>query len=308
MNTPSKATPLLPLLRLARNLFKGTKIQHLKLTSLVYSYLVKKVFSNADTLVVNFRGQDLVVEGRDITLLPTLIDQTYEKYEIDWFLRLITTNSSKKLFIDVGANIGIYATLATRYAQNNVYCIAIEPDSRNLVKLETNIAKNGLTDRVRILPCAVGVVAADLSENSERKFFISQYGATSRLASLEENSENSNVMFVQVLTLSQVIKNFYNDTYDLVVIKVDVEGFEPEVLVSGFEFIRRIKPFLLVEFSTDSSREYTVLWTLDFLTQLFDIYSKVEVIERNQNCLRIYSPADFLEIAPSKLVNLIFTP
>ena len=91
-------------------------------------------------------------------------------------------------------------------------------------------------------------------------------------------------------------------------IKVDVEGFEPEVLTSGIEFIRTIKPFLLVEFSTNLNREYNVLWTLDFLTDLFDIYSKVEVVESNRNCFLIDSPEKLLEIPPTKLVNLIFTP
>ena len=105
------------------------------------------MIADVDTLSVNFRGLDLVVEGRDITLLPTLIDQTYEKYEIDWFLQLITSNSGKKLFIDVGANIGVYTTLATKYYQNNVYCIAIEPDSRNLIKLKINIETNDLSER-----------------------------------------------------------------------------------------------------------------------------------------------------------------
>lgn len=294
--------------RISRFLFKGTKIQHMRFTSIVYRYLVRKFIADVETLCVNFRGMELVVEGRDITLLPTLVDQTYERYEIDWFLSLIASNSSKKLFIDVGANIGIYTTLATRFAEDHVYCIAIEPDTRNLLKLEINVAENNLSDRVQILSCAIGVAASDLKEKSERNFFVSQYGATSRLSSAEKDFNNANIASVQVKTLDQVFKNCCVDTYDLVVIKVDVEGFEPEVLMSGLDSIRVIKPYMLVEFSTDLNREFTIPWTLDFLTELFHIYSRVEVIENNKVCIQIHSPEQLLEIPSTKLVNLIFTP
>jgi hypothetical protein len=305
---PHKTRPLLSLFRLARFLFKGTRIQHLQFTSNVYSYLVKKIVTDVDTLSVNFRGQEFIVEGRDITLLPTLIDQTYERYEIDWFLSLIAASTDKKLFIDVGANIGIYTLLATKDSQCNVTCVAVEPDSRNLIKLARNIANSNMGDRVEILPCALGQASENQEIGSERYFFVSQYGATSRLARVGESPESESFQSVKVQSLDQIFDDFYSESYKLVIVKIDVEGFEPEVLMSGFNSIRRLKPFLLVEFTTDSSRSDNLGWTEDFLAQLFAIYSDVNLVDGSRTCTQISSPGELLKIPPYKLVNLIFTP
>ena len=308
VDRPDKSGAFILLFRLARYLFKDTRIQHFRLTSSVYSFLVRKAFSDTDTHSLNFRGLDLIVEGRDITLLPTLIDQTYEKYEIDWFISLIASNSDRKLFIDIGANVGIYATLATRHSEDNVFCVAIEPDPRNLTKLKSNISKNEASERVQILPCAVGMKNLDDNESLERMFLLSQYGATSRLVRIGDRAERGSIESVKIRTLNEIVEDFHNESYDLVVIKIDVEGFEPEVLASGIDSIKTIRPFLLIEYTSVPNRQDTIFWTLDFLAQLFDIYTVVDVIESNHHAYRVNSPMEILAISPSKLVNLIFTP
>jgi FkbM family methyltransferase len=67
---------------------------------------------------------------------------------------------SGDVFVDVGANVGVYSILA---AELGCQVIAFEPDATNLRALRENIRLNGYEDRITVVPMAAadqpGVVA-----------------------------------------------------------------------------------------------------------------------------------------------------
>lgn len=56
------------------------------------------------------------------------------------------------LFVDVGANVGIYSILA---AEMGCRVLAFEPDPANLVALRRNVALNGMENSITVIPKAV---------------------------------------------------------------------------------------------------------------------------------------------------------
>jgi FkbM family methyltransferase len=61
----------------------------------------------------------------------------------------------KSVFIDIGANFGIYSLYASKIISNQGKIIAFEPFSENYKKLEVNIQLNGL-NQIQIEKMAVG--------------------------------------------------------------------------------------------------------------------------------------------------------
>ena len=59
----------------------------------------------------------------------------------------------RDVFLDVGANIGLYSILA---AAMGARCVAIEPFPANCTELKRNISANNLTSKIKVIQAAVG--------------------------------------------------------------------------------------------------------------------------------------------------------
>jgi FkbM family methyltransferase len=69
--------------------------------------------------------------------------------------RVAQLASEGGLLVDVGANAG-YFSLVWAAARPDNRVLAVEPSPRNIALLEDNISRNGLAQRTRILPLALG--------------------------------------------------------------------------------------------------------------------------------------------------------
>nr|WP_278003554.1 FkbM family methyltransferase [Nodosilinea sp. TSF1-S3] len=137
---------------------------------------------------------------------------------------------SNDIFIDIGSNIGLFTIIA---ASRCSMVMSIEASSREFLDLLKNIALNKCTNVIPILAAAgskLGLVQIHLQK-------ISHSGGNSVL--LESNSQNIyQTQIVQMLTVDHLIdlyKKYYafskKDWGKSFVVKIDVEGFEPQVLI-----------------------------------------------------------------------------
>ncbi len=143
-------------------------------------------------------------------------------------------------FVDVGANIGLMTLLAaTKTGPSGKVC-AVEANPVILVELQKNITKNNF-NFVRIESCALGAFTGTgvLSENN----FTENRGASTMLDNNRTEDKNYSVAV-------KTLDGLFDDTYDL--IKIDVEGWETEVLDGGERFFSSANaPAIIIECSAD---------------------------------------------------------
>ncbi len=123
------------------------------------------------------------------------------------------------LFLDIGANIGSYSVLASKVC--GAHSIAFEPDPATVCSLRRNIALNAVEDRVRVEPVALG------DHNGEISFTVG-LDTMNRVATANDRKSQS----VRVKRLDDI-----PGAKNAVFAKLDVEGFEDEVIRGGMSLL-----------------------------------------------------------------------
>ncbi|MBB5751891.1 FkbM family methyltransferase [Prosthecomicrobium pneumaticum] len=119
------------------------------------------------------------------------------------------------LFVDVGANVGSYTVLAS--AVCGARSIAIEPDPLTAQALRRNVEANRMVDRVTVVEAAVGADEGTVS-------FTTGHDTTNHVA----RSGEAGTREVPLRTLDRLLAG-----EDPLLIKIDVEGYEPSVFAGA---------------------------------------------------------------------------
>ena len=132
------------------------------------------------------------------------------------------------LFIDIGAHWGIFALHAATRHRGRVRVLAIEAHPGNIGQLMRGVAGNGLGDTIEVLAVAAGAEAgtAPLVFNSTMAH--SLYGL-----GIPDGARQMGKVTVAVLPLDLLFDERPDLANRRVVLKVDVEGFEPEVIAGA---------------------------------------------------------------------------
>jgi FkbM family methyltransferase len=145
-------------------------------------------------------------------------------------------------FIDVGANEGFYSVYAARLVGSAGRVVAIEPQKRLIPVINENFRLNNISNGV--------VVAAALNDGTTNQTRI--WLSPSTITGASSIVNRYIVSFAQAVackTLSQVVDHVGINVVDFV--KIDVEGFELEVLKGAFPLLatKRIR-HLYVDYHT----------------------------------------------------------
>lgn len=130
-------------------------------------------------------------------------------------------------FFDVGANIGIYTLIA---AKSGAHCIAFEPHPVTFQLLMENIRINYLGNKVIGLPIALGAMEGKVHLTNQPGSSINQ---VTDQGDLEVEIKPGK----RVIQEQSVIPD---------IVKIDVEGYENEVLIGFGDLLSQIK-FLFIE-------------------------------------------------------------
>ena len=140
--------------------------------------------------------------------------------------------------IDIGANIGLYTLRGASLAGRSGRVLAIEPGSQVLEVLRANLALNDFP-QVRLLPVALA------AEEGRAQLFRVPLGDDPQAFSLVPQDGEIPSEEVVTRTLDSVITEEGVTRIDL--IKMDVEGLEPQVLKGGADSIGRFRPMVIFE-------------------------------------------------------------
>jgi len=187
--------------------------------------------------------------------------EKYEPYETQLILRQAKTGD---VVIDVGANIGYYTVLLADKVGKNGKIYAFEPDKTNFEILKKNIAENNLENVVAI-NAAVGskngksFLYKSKENFGDHKLKNPPISTKSKSPSLEERE------VIQVIRLDSFIK----EKVDL--IKIDTQGWEPEVIEGAKKIISKNKPVMFLEYSPASYKAAKLNGKkmMDFLRKIY---------------------------------------
>lgn len=178
-------------------------------------------------------GTRLFVDLRDEGVgRPLFFKLPYEPAETA-FLKCKLLNGM--VFVDIGANLGYYTVLAAKQVGPSGRVIAIEPDPQNYRLLRQNIAINRITC-AQTLPIALGRQPGEaMLRRSE-----TNYGDHR----LTHTSDNRHSVTVRVDSLDNQLKALNVAHVD--VLKIDVQGFEPEVFAGMTTTLETSPPTIIL--------------------------------------------------------------
>jgi FkbM family methyltransferase len=225
-------------------------------------------YGAADTLVrQTVHGHYLLLDGRDLSVTPALATNGYYELSEELFVRRVLCGGD--FFIDVGANMGVFAVLAAGLVGPFGRVFAYEPNPAVLELLAKSAVMNWVHDRMVLRPVAVG----DAQGQSELDF--TPYclgGAAVRSAASDSTTfgrtatalPGSTSVTVDVVTLDSEFK------YDIPIrmLKIDAEGFEAQVLAGARRLLanRCIEYLMLEAVAEISGRGWSAL--LDALEEV----------------------------------------
>jgi FkbM family methyltransferase len=145
------------------------------------------------------------------------VDGVYEPREVDWVLARLAPGD---VFVDVGANIGVFTVMAARRVGPKGRVIAIEPSPSIFRYLDENVRLNGL-DNVTLFQAALDEVPAEDVPFYEAPLESFGAGALSDVHGGEP-------VRVRSASLDSILTDLGISA--VTVLKIDVEGFEQRVL------------------------------------------------------------------------------
>jgi FkbM family methyltransferase len=197
--------------------------------------LVQRMEAELEVPVTGFRmlADPPSVMGRSLAT-----SGVWEWYVTAAFARLLSPGD---VFVDVGANVGYYTKLASRLVGPTGHVYALEPASDSLERLRRNLELDVVSNVTTLN------VAAGADEKQVTLFGpASGHDGTSSFLELQHiTSEPSVTTEVPVRPLHSLLEPAEFDRVKLV--KIDVEGYEVEVLQGLEPAFEGRRPTLLVE-------------------------------------------------------------
>jgi FkbM family methyltransferase len=217
--------------------------------------------------LINLIRQDLKFKYLPFKLYYRYRSKKYAK-RISPELNLIKFLANKnKISIDIGANLGLFTFYLQKYSK---YVYAFEPNPYPLRNLKNLVNKN-----TEVIPIAIG------NKDGYLDFFIpkNKKGWSSNGASLKEKEIN---LGIKHNVVSRKLDSLEINNVGL--IKIDVEGFEKQVLEGASKTINDFKPNLIIEnewiHQKNPGELFDSIYDLDY--EIFYVNSKLKLEKINQ--------------------------
>lgn len=196
-----------------------------KKIDLISSRITNPIAIDSETLqIVNGDGLVFRLPTKDFLFTPPMVYGSVEAELKNW---MISNLKNEDVFVDIGANFGLYTVLAGRLISrpNSIY--AFEPNPFILKFLRQNLLLNApLWEYVNVIDKACGSCSGK-AEFSARKFFPGNSTLLEVESQLLDQFDDELINFeVDVIRLDE----FTFPGKERIVCKIDVEGFELEVI------------------------------------------------------------------------------
>ena len=248
---------------------------------------------------------DIAAYSRDYISMDIMIYGYWEIKEIETLRFLIQRLGLGGIFIDIGANIGCYSL---GIGESFERTLAFEPCHENFSLLTHNLRFNMST------PYSAHQIALG-SQHDRIAIEVNKAnrGGARVIEGIAKNTSPGENM-VEVFTLDEFLANHAEDIYGLKVdlLKIDVEGYEAQVIKGSLKAIESYKPVIAFEFTSNENLDCNHFSVLEDLGYSFMILRK----GRTGLINRLYAPLGlpyFLTlvkandiIARNRHINLVY--
>ena len=177
-------------------------------------------------------GVKIKVDLRNAVDCEIYLTGSYEKTMVAFLAHRLQGG----IFFDVGANIGTFSLGLCKVAS---HVHAFEALGSNVERLKKTIKENYL-DNVSVIHGAVSH-----NEGHEVHLFRYKSGAHSDVSCLNLDGRGDIIETVKTITLDSYVKREKIERVDI--IKIDIEGSEPDALKGAVEVIKRFRPLIVCE-------------------------------------------------------------
>jgi FkbM family methyltransferase len=147
------------------------------------------------------------------------------------------------LFIDAGANLGYFSIIVGNLLNKKGKVLTFEPCQTTFKVLKENIYANHLQDIVNFFPIGLG------NKNEVKTLHISEFNELNTFC--QTHFVESSTELVKIKLLDDFY-GYFTDEYKKCVIKIDVEGFEKQLLQGANLFLSDLRTqYIFIECFSD---------------------------------------------------------
>jgi FkbM family methyltransferase len=208
---------------------------------------------NEEVVVPCISGQRLVVRLHMTGATESIYLGLHEFADMMFVLHFLREDD---MFLDIGANVGIYTVIASGVCRARTW--AFEPDPDTARRFKRNVEINNLQSFVTLYEMALGARKEDV-------FFTVGRDATNKVAFESEKNKR--------LVHQEKLDSLVRESKPIL-IKIDVEGYEEEVLL-GAEMLLSGDSVKAIEIETVTTWIEGILIKNDFVRAYYDPYSRM---------------------------------
>jgi FkbM family methyltransferase len=193
------------------------------------------------TCVVALDSDSAMKVRLDDSYWARLVAASFE-YEPEFLSVLDSLRGIPYVFVDCGANFGYWSILLSSRRMSNRKVLAVEASSETFTFLQENRALNN--DRF-------GCVNAAISDSTGRKVAIDIAAGHPSAHVTHEVTDEEDERLITTTTLDDVIKGFFGEIPDCLLVKLDVEGEEINAFKGASELLDRDVLFFYEDHGSD---------------------------------------------------------
>ena len=188
-----------------------------------------KYHANVKEIKIEDINRKITIKVSNAKIIPIIFISYYESIMTNQY-NVSSEKIKNKIVIDVGSNLGEFAIYCARLGAKRVY--AFEPVTETFKILKKQIKINNLKGRVIPIKMALG------NKNETSKINFNMLGDLR--ANIDGSGSKSEA--IKIIRLDYFCKKEEINKVDF--IKIDVEGYEENVLKGAIKIIKRDKPIL----------------------------------------------------------------
>jgi FkbM family methyltransferase len=216
--------------------YYGTRIHH-RGKWLIHDFLRNKLCADIDEeLTVERNGLKWILNPSDYVHRDVFWYGTKDYWDVFHICNILKRDD---VIFDLGANFGYYSICLAKYLSNKCSIYSFEPFPTTFKKLTQNVIINDMQGTINLYQMGVSSESGDMSISVRVSC---NSGSATLIAN--QNYENE-VALVKVVTLDDFVER--NDIHKINFVKIDVEGFETNVLKGWKKGLSKFKPILFLE-------------------------------------------------------------